>query len=592
MKKVLVLLAMILGVTNMYGFEAGGIRYSIYSTEAKVISKTPKYSGDIVIPETVDYEGETYSVTSIGSSAFKECKGLTSVTLPNTIISIYDSAFEGCSGLKSLDIPNSVTTIYDDAFCDCNGLTSLTIPNSVTSIGNYAFRGCASLTSITIPNSVTSIGYTAFARCSSLTSLTISNSITTIRDCTFSGCSRLTSLTIPNSITSIGKGAFSGCSSLTSIAIPNSVTVIDNEAFQDCSKLKYLELCDGNDEIFFRGNHAFANTSLEKIYVGRDVTYASSPFKNNYNLKEIILGETVTTIYESLFESCTALKSLTIPSNIIEIKNNAFSMSTEIEEIIICNSDNPLYLGKNAFGLSRNNSKLKTLYIGRNLNYTFGVYGDTTRPFYGAQMLEEVRISDNVTELNKYMFSPLPIKHIEIPNSVEAIGHGCFANCECLLSIVIPNSVKIIEDFAFEDCNNLQKIIIGKNVESIGSMAFDFSPDEISVLRKVVSLNKKPCPAGNAFRYYYSKSGLLSDSYLRAKDTLYVPKGSVELYRKADGWKNFYYIFEIDDSTSNIVKLDNTETNKPNSFFNVMGQFVTEPRKGIYIKNGKKEIIK
>ena len=428
--------------------------------------------------------------------------------------------------------------------------------------------------------------------------------ITSNKDCTVAVVSRTPKysgdIVIPESVnyngktfivTSIADFAFYDCHNLISLTIPGSVTLINKKSFNGCNNLKILTLLDGVEELFFAGGiNTFNQSPLEKIYLGRDVTYASSPFKGKKKLKDITFGETVTTIYESLFESCTALRSLTIPSNITEIKDNAFSKSTEIEEIIICNSDNPLYLGENAFG--RNNSKLKSLYIGRNLNYTLGVYGNSARPFYGAQILEEVRISDNVTELNKYMFSFLPIKHIEIPNSVETIGRGCFDNCECLLSIVIPNSVKIIEDFAFCDCNNLQKIIIGKNVESIGSKAFGFSPEEISVLRKVVSLNEKPCPAGDAFRYDYSKSALHSDAYLRAKDTLYVPKGSVELYRKADGWKDFYYIFEIDDSTSNIVKLDNTETNKPNSFFNVMGQFVTEPRKGIYIKNGKKVIIK
>ena len=102
-------------------------------------------------------------VTSIGSSAFDGCSGLTSVTIPSSVTSIGNYAFYGCSGLTSITIPNSVTSIGDWAFYGCSGLTSVTIPNSVTSIGEYAFSYCSGLTSITIPNSVTSIGKHAFS---------------------------------------------------------------------------------------------------------------------------------------------------------------------------------------------------------------------------------------------------------------------------------------------------------------------------------------------------------------------------------------------------------------------------------------------
>ena len=129
--------------------------------------------------------------------------------------SIADSAFYNCTGLTSVTIPDSVTSICDDAFFVCTGLISITIPNSVTSIDSGAFYGCTGLTSVTIPGSVTSIGGGAF-----------------------SGCTGLTSITIGNRVTSIGGGAFSGCTGLTSITIPNSVTSIGTDAFRDCTGLK------------------------------------------------------------------------------------------------------------------------------------------------------------------------------------------------------------------------------------------------------------------------------------------------------------------------------------------------------------------
>ena len=195
------------GVTIYYNYINDGkelevASYAYYSGNIVIPS------GNIVIPNEVTYMNRTRKVTSIGSSAFSYCFGLTSITIPNSVTSIGDEAFKGCASLTSVTIPNSVTSIGVAAFSVCSGLTSVTIPNSVTSIEKKTFGGCSGLTSITIPNSVTSIG-----------------------DYAFSGCSGLTSITIPNSVTSIGMSAFYNCANLTSVTIPNSVTSIGDEAF-------------------------------------------------------------------------------------------------------------------------------------------------------------------------------------------------------------------------------------------------------------------------------------------------------------------------------------------------------------------------
>ncbi len=165
------------------------------------------------------------SVTSIGESAFYNCNNLTKAEFAS-IESLCKIKFDRVSSnplyyahnlyingqeVKDLVIPNSVTSIGSSAFYACYGLTSVTIPNSVTSIGEYSFYGCSGLTSVTIPNSVTSIGQYAFSYCSGLTSVTIPNSVTSIGSGTFYGCSDLISVTIPESVKSIGSSAFAEC---------------------------------------------------------------------------------------------------------------------------------------------------------------------------------------------------------------------------------------------------------------------------------------------------------------------------------------------------------------------------------------------
>ena len=269
-----------------------GTSYTQYSNE---------YSGDVIIPESVYYNGETYSVTSIGNWAFYECTGLTSITIPNSVTSIGDFAFYGCSGLTSITIPNSVTSIGNNAFYGCSGLTSVTIPNSVTTIDYRAFMNCSGLTSITIPNSVTSIGEYAFYGCSSLTSIAIPSNLTSINNYTFYGCSKLSSATIPEGVTAIGNSAFSGCG-LTSVIIPNSVTTIGEQAFYKCSKLTDVKLPD-------------VLTIIKK----QTFQYCSA-------LKNITIPAEVELIYQEAFANCAALESVkAVPETPPFLYENSFS---------------------------------------------------------------------------------------------------------------------------------------------------------------------------------------------------------------------------------------------------------------------------
>ena len=243
-------------------------------------------TGNLVIPSTVTYNGTTYTVTGMGT-AFANCEGLTSVTIPNTVTGIGVNAFRNCTGLTSVTIPNSVTSIGEWAFSYCSGLTSVTIPNSVTSIEVFTFAYCSGLTSITIPDSITSIEEGAFSHCTGLTSIIIPNLVTSIGEYAFYYCSNLTSVTIPNSVTSIGNYAFRACSGLTSVTIPNSVTSIGNYAFRACSGLTSVTISNSVTSI---GNAAFYGCSnLDSVTIPNSVTsIGAEAFKGCSNLREVI----------------------------------------------------------------------------------------------------------------------------------------------------------------------------------------------------------------------------------------------------------------------------------------------------------------
>jgi len=215
------------GVTIYYNYFNNGDELQVTFRGDSYNDYSDRYTGNVVIPESVTYQGKTCSVTSIDGGTFQNCKGLTSVILPNTISSIGGAAFYGCSGLTSITIPKSVMQITVDAFDWCTGLESIIVESGNTvfdsrencnaiieTAKDELYIGCKKST---IPNSIKSIYLCAFESCYGLTSIVIGNGVTSIGIRAFYSCEDLTSLTIGSSVTSIGKWAFRSCYALADV---------------------------------------------------------------------------------------------------------------------------------------------------------------------------------------------------------------------------------------------------------------------------------------------------------------------------------------------------------------------------------------
>ena len=351
------------GQTLYYNISGSGVSVTSQNSSYPYYSTFP--TGNLEIPSSVTYNGTTYSVIEIGQSAFYYCSNLTSVTIPNSITTIGSGAFLYCSRLASVTIPNSVSSIGAAAFTGCSGLTSVTIGDSVITIGNYAFQNCSGLTSMTIPNSVTSIGYGTFSGCSGLTSVTIPNSVISIGDYAFYNCSGLTSVTIPNSVTSIGSGAFAGCRSLTSITVESGNIVYDSR--ENCN--------------------AIIETSTNTLNAG---------------CMNTVIPNSVTSIDDYAFYSCSSLASVTIPNSVTSIGDYAF---------------------------------------------------------YNCSGLTSVTIGDSVTSIGSAAFASCwRLTSVTIPNSVTSIGSSAFSECSGLTSVTIGDSVTLIGDYAFLFCSSITEI--------------------------------------------------------------------------------------------------------------------------------------
>ncbi len=531
LKSMMVTLGVLLSLnTHAYDALVNGIYYNLNTTEktATVTYGSTKYTGAVSVPSSFYYNGNKYTVTSIGWNAFKSCNGLTSVSIPNGVTTIGDDAFYDCYGLTSVTIPNSVTTIGIAAFEGC-GLTSVTIPNSVTSIGSLAFMNNMGLTSITIPNSVTSIGRGAFENCSSLASVAIPSSVTSIDSKVFRDCSSLTSVTIPNCVISIGYEAFFGCIGLTSVAIPSSVTSIGGSAFQNCHNLTTITIPNSVTSI------------------------GQSAFSACWGLTSVTIPSSVTSIDIDAFQGCSGLTSITIPSSVTSIGRSAFGSCRGLTSIIV-ESENSYYDSRNDCNAIIEKSS-NTLIAGcQNTTIPSSVTTIGEFAFYNCRDLTTITIPKNVTSIGDQAFyNCRDLTTITIPKNVTSIGDHAFYGCSGLTSITvesgnsyydsrndcnaiieknsntliagcqnttIPSSVTSIGEYAFSGCGSLTTIIIPNSVARIGKSAFS----GCSGLTSVVSEIEDPF-AFESFAF----SSISSDCVLT------VPYGTKDAYIAA-GW--------------------------------------------------------
>ena len=487
--------------SRAHDFEVDGIYYYYIQSSTEVTvgvtykgsysgAYSNEYSGQVTIPETVSYNGQTYRVTAIGA-AFYDCKNLSSITIPNSVTSIGENAFNNCDGLTSITIPNSVTSIGTYAFEDCDGLTSIEIPNSVISIGNEAFYGCSSLTSITIPNSVTSIGSDAFdgtpwhknqpdglvyagnvlytykGSMPESTSITIREGTIGIANSALSNCKNLTTVTMPESLTSIGNEAFKGCTGLGAVTIPENVTSIGSNAFADCSNLYFIDIPQSVTTI---GVNAFNNTAWYNnqpdgvIYIGKVLYKYKGTMPENTSIK---IPEGTISIAASAFDDNYnnigegKLTSITIPKSLTHIGISAFhSTSGNIKGDISVH--------------------ITSMEAWCNIEFE----NDYSNPFssYKATYL--------------YLNGAL-VSKLTIPNTISNIKQYAFYNCSSLTSVNIPQNVSSIGERAFSDCSNLTSINIPEGVISV-DLSGCSSLTSINIPDGVTSVDLSGCSSLNA----------------------------------------------------------------------------------------------
>ena len=494
----------------------------------------------------------------IGDKSFLFCEKLASVIIPTSVKTIGVSAFNG-TGLTSIDIPASVETIEEYAFGDCEGLTSVFIPKTVKTIKYNPFRSCSGLLSISVdadnPYYDSRNDCNAIIRksdnilMSGCKTTTILDGVTAIGGYAFDGCEGLTSLDLPSSVTSLDVYAFRYCHGLTDLTVSSTLTSISKFAFSGCANLMSVSVAADNPVYDSRENcNAVIETSTNKLLLGTNKT---------------IIPTSVTEIGDDAFYGRTQLESIIIPSNVTSIGNHAFAYCSNLSDVASFIAT-PVALGNRAFYMIPTTATLHVPLGSKELYEK----ADGWKDFTGI-----VEISDNFVEEEVAY-------EMQEDNSVAISGNNKAKDEVILLETVIHDGVKFlviaIGDEAFKGNTDLTLVSIPGSIEIIGVSAFA----GCSGLKVIYSYAVNPIALGNSKAMVRTRADgdEVSASTVFAnvdKEVciLYVPKGSSDKYRAADGWKEFQNIVEMESDMLGDV---NNDGNLNNEDINAMSDYITD----------------
>lgn len=521
-------------------FIVDGIKYNVTSVENRTVEVISngmngwkgKYSGDIVIPSTVNYDDKDYNVTKVGERAFWFCADVTSFVIPNTITRIENEAFAYCWNAGDIQVPENVKYIGDRAFYVCSGIRNIRIPMTVTHIGEDAFAlfsqndsvvedyyietiqwncnldfsclgksfigDCNNVRDYNVRKLIIGKDVTKFTFCDNpyddpfyesrgtlkkVESIEVNelNPVFDSRD----GCNAIINTSqnkliaginntvIPATVTRIGEFAFMDCDAITSIDIPSGVTNIDDGAFCGCSALESFTIPSGVTTIGYR---TFLNCGkLETITIPASLTgIGSSAFEGCSSLiTEISIPADMTVVPSAAFRGCSSLTSVTIPSSVTRIENDAFYGCESLTDITI--PEGVTDIRYDAFSGCK---KISSLYI------PSSVSSISIGAFNYCDALESIVVAAGNTTYDSRNDCKAIIKtstnelvagsaNTVVPSGVTIINDGAFSGRTGLEELVLPVSLTSIGSYSFTNCINLENINIPDGVTDIGTSAFE-----------------------------------------------------------------------------------------------------------------------
>ena len=525
-------------------------------------------------------------VTRIEEYTFWHCEKLQKATMPNGITFIGNSAFSEDYELTDVNISLKVETIGEYAFYNnYKRNTPLVIPNTCKTIGEYAFSNNYVMPSVTFGNSLESIGPEAFRDCHLIEQAVLPNSIVGLGQSVFYHCDSLRTFTFPQNIKEVPAWILQYCEALTSVTLANGTTSIGEAAFADCPRLKSINI-NAQTPLTFVGNYAFDDTGLTSMTLPNSITEMGyCIFQNCHQLVSVNVPTGIDYVPSDYCENCENLKTVTMHNGIRTIRHDAFRLCKSLKTITL--NDQITSIEYDAFRGCENLvlSKLPAAltYIGSS------AFRDTP------SITASLTIPTGVTEIAGDAFNGSGISGVILPDGLTTIGNSVFANCTSLKSVRLPQTIKRIPNYMFQYCESLENIDIPESLREVGYASFDHSglteielPDSLELIERYAFSNtqlrtfrvpdghsktsigayafenckhlKKAymgryepgsdiseftclngCDSLELLRVYFGQPPRCNTYYMGYRTTcvLEVPEDLVDLYKAANGWKDF-----------------------------------------------------
>lgn len=533
---------------------------SSYSEEEGHNIYESNYSGNIVIPSHISYYGENYPVTKIGDHAFYGCEGLSSVIIPNTVTRIEEEAFYGCSSLESITIPSSVKYIEYNAFrLGYVGEEVTVLSINITDLKAWCefdyFDGIGRTYCLCLNGEL-------------ITDLIIPDGVISIPGRTFSNCVGFTSITIPEGITTIGDYAFA-CSMgdpTTYVTIPSSVVSIGYEAFSrsfDSNKTIIISnlsaWCNIDDENSGLCENDYSEYDSYRLYLNED------------EITNLTIPDDVTSIRDRAFLNCSSITSATISNSVTSIGDYAFYGCSGLNSVNI-KSVNPVSIYSNTFSNSTN----ATLYV----------------PYGCKAAYEAANYWKEFKEL--------------VENNTVNVGSSGFATY-CSPNALDFSDVSAIKAYIASGFNpttgtlvltRVTEVTAGEGLYIVGEEGSYEIPETttdmfyLSLLKGVISATTISPTDGSYTNFILSNGSHGIGFYtLSAEGEISAGKAYLQLPTACvAGVKAFKIVFDdYDDYATGVNSVGNNE--KIEFIYNLKGERVLGPKKGLYIINGKKRLI-
>lgn len=474
-----------------------GVVYSLWPNQNSASVKDgSKFEGkELHLPAVIDNGGTKYPLKTIGGEAFKDCKGIEKIVIPEGVTTIHMRAFSGCSALKSIVIPRTLTTFYSNrVFADCSSLQQIVFPSanvriyidgeytiamSIVNGFNNTFEGCTSLETFIIGTadgqlSDMPVMKSAFAGCTALRQLVVLCQLNSgdFYEPVGEDLFDQVTLVVPDSIADAYRDAewaprlaaiqpfsefvqagfsapFGDDMRYSFTADDRTLTITGNGSIPECGQQGYYQ-----NGVFFETGQLYApweciRSQVEHVVIDDGVTsIGGRAFQNDGGLVSVTIGKGVTEIGESAFQDCKGLTSLTIPASVTTIGNGAFLGCYGLNTIKV-EDGNPTYDSRQDC-----NAIIETA---------------TETLLYGSS---STVIPDGVKTIASYSFYNTGITKAELPASVTTIGKNAFRDCRKLASVTIPKGVAEISQHAFYGCNGMTKLTIEDGVKVVGYEAF------------------------------------------------------------------------------------------------------------------------